>query len=33
VVYIDLRYSRFVTFNEGRRLELFFEAKNLTRAC
>jgi hypothetical protein len=29
VVYLDLRYSRFVPFSEVQRLELFFEAKNL----
>ena len=29
VVYLDLRYSRFVPAGESRRVELFFEAKNL----
>jgi Carboxypeptidase regulatory-like domain/TonB dependent receptor-like, beta-barrel len=29
VVYLDLRYSRFVPFSDAQRLELFFEAKNL----
>ena len=29
VVYLDLRYSRFVPFSDLQRLELFFEAKNL----
>jgi hypothetical protein len=29
VVYLDLRYSRFVPFSDVHRLELFFEAKNL----
>jgi hypothetical protein len=29
VVYLDLRYSRFVPFSDVQRLELFFEAKNL----
>jgi hypothetical protein len=29
VVYLDLRYSRFVPIRTGQRVELFFEAKNL----
>jgi hypothetical protein len=29
VFYLDLRYSRFVPLSDLRRLELFFEAKNL----
>jgi len=29
VAYLDLRYSRFVRFNDHRKFELFFEAKNL----
>ena len=29
VVYLDLRYSRFIPFSDAQRLELFFEAKNL----
>jgi Carboxypeptidase regulatory-like domain/TonB dependent receptor len=29
VVYLDLRYSRFVPVRDARRIELFFEAKNL----
>jgi hypothetical protein len=29
VVYLDLRYSRFIPFSTGQKAELFFEAKNL----
>jgi len=29
VLYLDLRYSRFVPLNDRRKIELFFEAKNL----
>ena len=32
VVFLDLRYSRFVPVRESRRVELFFEAKNLFNA-
>ncbi|CAN5887700.1 TonB-dependent receptor [soil metagenome] len=32
VVYMDLRYSRFVPLRESQRVELFFEAKNLFNA-
>src|SRR6185503_6478257 len=29
VVFLDMRYSRFVPIQDSRRIELFFEAKNL----
>jgi hypothetical protein len=32
VVYLDLRYSRFVPIRDAQRIELFFEAKNLFNA-
>jgi hypothetical protein len=32
VVYLDLRYSRFIPLNDTQRVELFFEAKNLFNA-
>ena len=32
VVYLDLRYSRFVPIRDAQRVELFFEAKNLFNA-
>ena len=33
VVYLDLRYSRFIPFRDALKGELFFEAKNLFNAA